>query len=84
MGEFRTNLSDQNIDDILGLAFIEDPRTRRYAAEVILGRKVTPMEMAQGDVCDIITLGMKVHRDPVATVTILKALKRIEKLTRSG
>ena len=84
MREFRTNVRARDVDEMLALAFIGDPRTRKDAVELVLGRPVTPLEMVWGDVHSIITVGMDVHNDPVGTVGLLKILKGIEEQRRSG
>ncbi len=80
MAEFRIDIVGNGIEEMLALAFIEDPRTRKDAVELILERPVTSEEMAEGDLHDIITTGMDEGNDPAGTVWRLKTLKELEHL----
>ncbi len=50
----KEDFSDKDIDKMLAMAFIEDPLTRKYAVELVMGRPVTPMELASGVIHQII------------------------------
>ncbi|OGM11385.1 hypothetical protein A2Z22_01215 [Candidatus Woesebacteria bacterium RBG_16_34_12] len=83
MNENSPDISEDDIDEMLALAFIEDPRTRKFAIELILKRSVTPTEMAFGDIHSIIEIGTE-NGDPIGTIGLLKMKRRMEEQIRNN
>ena len=79
---FKTNIAEKDLDPMLAEAFIADPKTRIWAIELALGRKVTFAELAKGPINDILVVCLKEFDRPGIAVESLLKLKRAEALRR--